>query len=268
MRLSAGGDQLEYVWHGPTPDQAPTLVFLHEGLGCVETWRDFPARAAAASGCGALVYSRAGYGKSDSVALPRPTSFMHDEALSTLPQILEATKVRDAILFGHSDGASIALIYAGGRRATSLKGLVLEAPHVFVEDISVASIAKAADNYENGDLKKRLGQYHGDNVECAFRGWNRVWLDATFRGWNIEEYLPNISVPMLLIQGENDEYGTLRQIEAIEKGCVGDVEKLILPDCGHSPHRDHPELVIEKTVSFVARITREIKRDADTIQAD
>jgi pimeloyl-ACP methyl ester carboxylesterase len=261
MRLNAGGHQLQYEWHGPPPDHAPTLVFLHEGLGCVETWRDFPARVAAATGCGAMVYSRAGYGKSDPVALPRPTSFMHEEALTTLPQVLEATKVRDAILFGHSDGASIALIHAGSGSATCLRGLVLEAPHVFVEDISVASIAKAADNYENGDLKKRLQQYHGDNVDCAFWGWNRVWLDPAFRDWNIEEYLPKISVPILVIQGENDEYGTLRQIEAIEKGCAVDMEKLILPSCGHSPHRDHPELVIEKTASFVAKIINELQRD-------
>src|SRR5215210_1769384 len=145
MRLEAGGHRLEYVCHGPPPDKAPTLVFLHEGLGSVSTWRNFPARVAEATGCGALVYSRAGYGNSDPIALPRPTSFMHREALVTLPAVLDSTGVRDAILVGHSDGGSIALIYAGGSRTDArLRGLILESPHVFVEDLSIESIRRAA----------------------------------------------------------------------------------------------------------------------------
>lgn len=251
MRLRVGTQELEYSWHGPLPRESPTLVFLHEGLGCVSMWRDFPARVAEATGCGALVYSRAGYGDSDPVSLPRPVSFMHDEALITLPLVLAATGVREAILVGHSDGGSIALIYAGSGKAKGLRGLVLEAPHVFVEDISVESIARAAENYLSGDLKQRLEKHHGTNVECAFRGWNKVWLEPAFRDWNIEEYLPKVNVPTLVIQGADDEYGTLRQVEAIENGCGCDVQSLILPACGHSPHRDQPEQTLAAINAFV-----------------
>jgi pimeloyl-ACP methyl ester carboxylesterase len=251
MQLRAGGHNLEYEWHGPLPDKAPTIVFLHEGLGSISTWRDFPARVAEATGCGALVYSRAGYGNSDPVELPRPVSFMHTEALITLPEVLDAVGVRDCILFGHSDGGSIALIYAGGARDARLRGLVLEAPHVFVEDVSVESIRRAAGEYESGPLKQALTRHHGRNVECAFWGWNRVWLDPSFRPWNIEEYLPGVSVPVLAIQGEQDEYGTLLQVKAVEKGCEGAVQSLVLPGCGHTPHRDQPERVLEAVASFV-----------------
>lgn len=251
MRFVADGHQLEYAWYGPPPDEAPTLVFLHEGLGCISTWRDFPARVAEATGCGALVYSRAGYGNSDPITWPRPVNFMHREALFTLPAVLDSAGVRDAILVGHSDGGSIALIYAGGVQDVRLRGLILEAPHVFVEDLSVESIRRAADDYESGQLKQALERHHGSNVECAFWGWNRVWLDPLFRSWNIEEYLPGISVPVLVIQGEQDEYGTLLQVEAIERGCKGIVESIILPGCGHSPHRDQPERTLETINAFV-----------------
>jgi pimeloyl-ACP methyl ester carboxylesterase len=249
--LRAGGYNLEYTWHGPPPDKVPTIVFLHEGLGCVSTWRDFPARVAEATGCGALVYSRAGYGNSDPIELPRPINFMHTEALAALPDVLDAFSIRDAILVGHSDGGSIALIYAGGRRDALLRGLILEAPHVFVEDLSVESIRKAAEDYESGPLRQALARHHGDNVECAFRGWNGVWLAPEFRSWNIEEYLPGINVPVLVIQGEQDEYGTLRQVEALERGCKCPVRSIILPHCGHSPHRDQPERTFEAITSFV-----------------
>jgi pimeloyl-ACP methyl ester carboxylesterase len=255
-RLAAGGHSLEYVWLGPSPAEAPTLVFLHEGLGCVSTWRDFPARVSEATGCGALVYSRAGYGNSEPVTLPRPVSFMHDEALVTLPEVLDAAGVRDCFLVGHSDGGSIALIYAGGVRDVRLRGLVLEAPHVFVEDLSVASINKAAEQYREGQLKAALERHHGENTECAFRGWNRVWLDPAFRSWNIEEFLPRINVPVLVIQGTGDEYGTAGQVEAIERGCRGAVKSVLLADCGHSPHRDRPGRTLDEITSFVAAEVR------------
>lgn len=251
MHFVADGHRLEYVWSGPPPEKSPTLVFLHEGLGSVSTWRDFPARVAQATGCGALVYSRAGYGNSDPITRPRPTNFMHREALSTLPAVLDSAGVRDAIFVGHSDGGSIALIYAGGVSDSRLRGLILEAPHVFVEDLSVESIRLATEQYESGQLKEALMRHHGRNVECAFRGWSEVWLDPLFRKWNIEEYLPGITVPVLLIQGEQDEYGTLLQVEAIKKGCKGTVETLILQHCGHSPHRDQPERTFEAVTSFV-----------------
>ncbi|HEV3469680.1 MAG TPA: alpha/beta hydrolase [Pyrinomonadaceae bacterium] len=256
-RLVAGGRGLEYVWHGPSPGDAPTLVFLHEGLGCVSTWRDFPSRVAEATGCGALVYSRAGYGKSDPVTLPRPVSFMHDEALVTLPEVLDAAGVREAILVGHSDGASIALVYAGAARDGRLRGLVLEAPHVFVEDLSVASIRRAAAQYREGGLKRALKRHHGANTECAFWGWNRVWLDPAFRSWNIEEYLPRITVPVLVIQGAEDEYGTPRQVEAIERGCAGPVRSVLLRECGHGPHRDQPGRALDEITSFIGALMRD-----------
>jgi len=251
--LEIQGYRLEYEWHGPSPGDAPTLVFLHEGLGSVAMWKDFPARVADATGCGALIYSRAGYGASDPIALPRPVRFMHDEALQTLPLVLEAMQIQDAILVGHSDGGSIALIYAGSQSDRKIRALVLEAPHVFVEGITVKSIEAARHSYEAGDLKLRLARYH-KNVDNAFRGWNQVWLNPEFRSWNLAEYLPKIHLPVLVIQGEQDKFGTLRQVEAIEKGCASPVQKLILPKCGHSPHRDQPQRVLQMITGFVANV--------------
>jgi len=227
---------LEYAWHGPRADRAPTLVFLHEGLGCVATWKEFPARVAAETGYGALVYSRAGYGSSDPCELPRPVRFMHDEALTILPAVLNALEIRETILIGHSDGGSIALIHAGGTKDARVKGLILLAPHIFVEDLGIDSIRRIRDDYRSGDLRRRLERFHGKNVDTAFWGWNDVWLNPEFRSWNIEEYLPRISVPVLLIQGEDDQYGTRAQIEAIEKGITGPTQRLLLRNCGHSPH--------------------------------
>ena len=248
--LDAGGRRLEYAWHGPAPEAAPTLVFLHEGLGSVSAWRDFPARLAEATGCGALVYSRAGYGGSDPVPLPRPLRFMHDEA-RVLPEVMDAARVREAILVGHSDGASIALVHAGSAPSARVRALALEAPHVFCEDVCVRSIETAAERYRSGDLRRALERHHGANVEVAFWGWNRAWLDPGFRSWNLEEYLPGIRVPVLLVQGEQDEYGTLRQLDAIEAGCAGPVRRLVLPDCAHAPHRDQPQRTLAAMAAFV-----------------
>jgi pimeloyl-ACP methyl ester carboxylesterase len=254
--LRAAGHRLEAVWLGPPPDAAPTVVLLHEGLGSVRGWRDFPERVAQATGLGVLVYSRWGYGRSDPVTPPRPLTYMHDEALLALPEVLEATGVRRAILLGHSDGGSIALIFAGsGLAATAtLLGLVLEAPHVFVEDVSVQSIAPAAEAYRTTDLRARLMRQHEGNVDGAFWGWNRAWLDPAFRAWNIEEYLPRVRVPSLVIQGAEDPYGTLAQVDAIESKSGGPVSRLVLPACGHSPHRDQPEATIEAVARFVRSV--------------
>ncbi len=214
-------------------------------------------RALVASRRGAISPSaslnRAGYGNSGPVTLPRPVSFMHDEALITLPRVLEATGVRDHILVGHSDGASIALIYAGEAQKGKLLGLVLEAPHVFVEELSLASITRSAEDYREGRLRAALERHHGQNTDCAFWGWNRVWLDPAFHSWNIEESLPRITVPLLVIQGEEDEYGTLRQVEAIQQRCGAPVRSVILPSCGHSPHRDQPKRTLEEITSFINR---------------
>ncbi|MET0395853.1 MAG: alpha/beta hydrolase [Longimicrobiaceae bacterium] len=252
--LEAGGHRLEYAWHGPPPDAAPTLVFLHEGLGCVSLWRGFPERLAEATGCGALVYSRAGYGRSDPVPLPRPVRFMHDEGLRVLPEVLDAAGVRDAVLVGHSDGASIALVHAGSGTADRVRALVLEAPHVFVEDVSVRSIAAIGEAYRHGGLRDRLARHHGANVDCAFHGWNGVWLDPEFRAWSIEEFLPRVSVPILVVQGEADEYGTLAQVEAVRGGAAGPVEAVVLPGVGHSPHRDAPEATLAAMARFVSAV--------------
>lgn len=253
--LTVGSHQLEYAWYGPNPDEAPTLVFLHEGLGSLAMWRDFPERVIAATGLGALVYSRAGYGDSDPIDLPRPVRFMHDEALISLPQVLKAAGVREAILLGHSDGGSIALIHAGSEGAThqevTLRGLILEAPHVFVEDVGLVSIRAIAEKYRNGQLRDRLQRYHGRNVDGTFWGWNQVWLDPAFRAWNIEEYLPQIRVPVLVIQGANDEYGTILQVKAIQDLCRAPVSTILLKDCGHSPHVDQPELTMDAICRFL-----------------
>ena len=255
-RLEAGAAQLEYRWIGPPPKAAATLVFLHEGLGCVALWKDFPDRVAEATGLGVLVYSRRGYGESDPVELPRPLTYMHEEALEVLPEVLDAAGIRSAIMVGHSDGASIALIHAGGVRDSRVRGLVLMAPHVFNEEISVRSIRAAKEAYERGGLRDQLARYHGDNVDNAFWGWNRAWLDPGFVQWNIEEFVPRIEVPLLLIQGEDDQYGTQRQVHAIRDRAPGPVELLMLPDCRHSPHRDQSAATLAAIRGFVELYAR------------
>jgi pimeloyl-ACP methyl ester carboxylesterase len=230
---------------------APAMVFLHEGLGSVSMWRDFPQRVADASGCEAIVFSRNGYGKSTPLAEPRGVRYMHDEALVTLPALLDALGVEAPFLFGHSDGGSIALIHAGGAHRP-LAGIIVMAPHVLVEEVSVTSIEQAKLAYRDTDLKSRLGRYHAD-VDSAFWGWNDIWLHPEFRNWNIEEYLPTIACPVMAIQGEDDEYGTMDQIERIAQGAK-DVDLVKLADCRHSPHKDQPEAVIDAVAGFVTRI--------------
>jgi pimeloyl-ACP methyl ester carboxylesterase len=230
---------------------APTLVFLHEGLGSVAMWREFPQKAAAATGCATVVYSRYGYGQSDVLREARAVDYMHVEALEVLPQLLQALDISDPVLVGHSDGGSIALIHAAANAAT--RGLVVMAPHVFVEDISVKSIAEAKTAFENTDLPQKLGRYHADAAK-TFRGWNDIWLHPDFRSWNIEEVLPRIHCPVLAIQGFDDEYGTMAQLDAIARGTGGPIELLRLADCRHSPQRDQPAVVLEAMVSFVDRL--------------
>jgi pimeloyl-ACP methyl ester carboxylesterase len=178
---------------------------------------------------------------------------MHDEALITLPRVLEATGVREHFIVGHSDGGSMALIYAAEGQKGELRGLILEAPHVFVEESSLASITRLAEHYREGPLRVALERHHGQNTDCAFWGWTRVWLDPAFCSWNIEQSLPRINVPVLVIQGEDDEYGTLQQVEAIERLCGAPVRSVILPSCGHSPHRDQPKRALEEITSFTNR---------------
>lgn len=245
------GVQLEYQLLTPCEGTALTLVFLHEGLGCLAMWKDFPRQLALLTGCRALTYSRAGYGGSTPCSLPRPLTFMHDEGLRVLPEILAQAKIDKAVLVGHSDGASIALINAGGIADQRIQGLVLMAPHVFVEELTLASIRQARSAYENTDLRERLARYHGDNVDCAFLGWNQAWLDEAFLDWNLEDYLPKIEVPTLLIQGEDDNYGTVRQLDKIKGHLPGGAELCLLRDCGHSPFRDSPTEVLRVIAGFL-----------------
>ncbi len=236
--LVAGGHRLEYVLLQPpgvVRENRPTLVFLHEGLGSVALWKRFPGEVVAATGCPALVYSRYGYGKSDKLAAPREVDYMHREALDVLPEILDQLGIERPVLVGHSDGASIALIHAG-LSSRPVSGVVAMAPHVFVEDITVQSIAEAGTTFRTTDLPQRLGRYH-DDVDSTFRGWNDIWLHPDFRNWNIEAVLPGVRCPLLLIQGEDDQYGTGAQVEAIARQVSAPVQTVMLPDCAHSPHQ-------------------------------
>src|SRR5271167_26732 len=253
--LVADGKQLEAVAYGPPPSEALTIVMLHEGLGCVALWRDFPAKLAAATGWGAFAYSRAGYGRSDPIDLPRPLDYMEREARFSLPMVLEAIRFERGILLGHSDGASIAAIYAGEAFSDRVDGLVLIAPHLFTEEPGLASIAEARRAYAEGDLRARLAKYHAD-VDSAFRGWNGAWLDPGFTAWNIEDAVGRWRVPALLIQGDDDPYGTLKQIRAIEARSPAPVKSLILDRCRHSPHTEQPQATLDAIVAFCAEVAK------------
>ena len=251
--ITAGGHSLEYQLIPAHQINRPTLVLLHEGLGSVVMWRDFPARLAVATGCRTLVYSRYGYGQSDVLVAPFGTDYMHREARETLPELLAALDLGNPVLVGHSDGASIALLHAGAGHAVA--GLVVMAPHCFVEDISIRSIAAAKVAFETTDLPVKLAQYHSD-CKRTFLGWNDIWLHPDFRTWNIEDCLPRIRCPILAIQGEDDEYGTMAQIEAIAAGArvSAGVELLKLADCRHSAHKDQTVAVIEAINRFVENL--------------
>jgi pimeloyl-ACP methyl ester carboxylesterase len=254
-RLTIGSTDLEYRMIGPTPDLAPTIVMLHEGLGSVDLWGDFPEKLQAATGTGVFVYSRAGYGASSPVPLPRPLDYMHREALDVLPELLDAIGFRRGLLLGHSDGASIATIYTGGLQDHRIRGLTLIAPHFMVEDISVASIAATKTSYESADLKARLARWHA-NVDNAFYGWNDAWLDPKFRDWDISDYLAYIRVPVQIVQGADDRYGTVRQIEIAEQECYCPVDVAIIPSAAHSPHREAPDVALQAVADFANRILR------------
>ena len=264
--IIADGKRLEAVAYGPPPQQAPTIVMLHEGLGCVALWRDFPAKLAAATGHGVFAYSRAGYGGSERIDLPRPLDYMGREARFSLPAVFEAIGLERGILLGHSDGASIAAIYAGEQADERIKGLVLMAPHLFTEEMGLASIAEARHAYETGDLRARLAKYHA-HVDVAFRGWNDAWLDPGFRAWNIEEAVGRWLVPALVIQGADDQYGTMAQIRAIEARSPAPVTSLILKTCRHSPQIDQPEATLDAIARFCEEISQTNPSQSKPIQA-
>lgn len=255
--FNISGQHLEYQLLRPSPARDTTLVFLHEGLGCLAMWRDFPRQVAAASGCPVLVYSRAGYGGSDPCPLPRPLTFMHDEGLEVLPRLLTAGGTGNAVLVGHSDGASIALIGAGGPADPRIKGLILMAPHVFVEELTISSIRQAVSDYRHGDLRSRLARYHGERVDSTFYGWTGAWLDEGFATWNLEPFLEGIDLPVLLIQGEEDQYGTSCQLDRIHSGLPRRAEQLLLPGCGHAPFRERPKETLQAMVTFLNRLQQQ-----------
>ncbi len=252
--LHAAGNVLEYRYRAAGRSDGPAIVLLHEGLGCCAMWRDFPERLSAATGLAAFSYSRAGYGRSSSAGLPWSVRYMHNEALDVLPAVLAVAGIGTAVLVGHSDGASIAAIYAGGVSPNAACGIILMAPHLFVEDLSLQSIAKARDMFETGDLRGGLKKFHGHNTHEAFNGWNGAWLDPDFRDWNITAYLADIQVPVLALQGIDDEYGTAAQLAALKTGCRAPVETRLIDKCGHAPQRDQPELAVTEIANFIARL--------------
>jgi pimeloyl-ACP methyl ester carboxylesterase len=252
--VTVQGRKLEVRRFAGTNSDAPTLVFLHEGLGSISLWRDFPAQVVERSGCNAVVYSRYGYGNSDVLQEARNVRFMHDEALLVLPELFEKLSIREPVLIGHSDGGSIAIIYAGA--GNPVRGLVLMAPHVFGEEWGLKSIAEAKVAFETSDLPRKLGKHHLDAAK-TFWGWNNVWLLPEFRNWNIEEYLPGIKSPVLAIQGFEDQYGTMAQLDAIRAKAGGPVETLKLRDCRHSPHRDQLAAVLEAISRFLSTVQRD-----------
>lgn len=259
-RIEVGRIELEVAFFGGKGGEAggPRIVLLHEGLGSVSTWGDFPAALAEATGVPVAAYSRQGYGASDPVPLPRPLDYMDHEAIDVLPKLLDAIGFRRGILAGHSDGASIASLYLGHVEDHRVRGLVLIAPHFFVEDVTVASIAAAREAYATGDLRARLARHHGANVDCAFRGWNAAWLDPGFRDWDIRQSLNYIRVPILIIQGRDDPYGTTRQIEIAEEETYCPVDTLLLAGCGHAPHRERKTETVEAIAGHFSRLRPDI----------
>jgi pimeloyl-ACP methyl ester carboxylesterase len=251
--VEIAGVRLEAACHEPAPGEAPTLVLLHEGLGCVALWRDFPEQLAAKTGLGVFAYSRAGYGRSDTVPLPRPLDYMTREARDVLPRVLDAIGFRRGVLIGHSDGASIAAIYAGACADERLAGQVLIAPHFFAEPEGLQAIAKAERAFVQGDLREKLAKYHTD-VDAAFWGWNRAWLDPEFKRWSIADSIDRWTKPTLAIQGDNDPYGTMKQIDEIAHRARAPVESLVLPACGHAPQFERREATLAAIVEFCRRV--------------
>jgi pimeloyl-ACP methyl ester carboxylesterase len=252
--MEINGVALETQSWGPPPAEAPTLLLLHEGLGSVGLWRGFPAALTAATHCGVVAYSRAGYGRSGSIVLPRPLTYMHDEAREVLPKMIDHMRLERFILVGHSDGGSIATIYAGSRQDFRLQGLVLLAPHFFVEDLGLQAIAAAKIAYDTGDLRTRLARHH-DDVDAAFRGWNDSWLDPRFKtDFDLTSEIAHIRVPVLVVQSDGDPYGTMRQAETMAEEAYCPVEILAVPGASHAPHLDAAEVTLPRIAGFIRHL--------------
>jgi pimeloyl-ACP methyl ester carboxylesterase len=254
--LALGDMRLEYRRFGPQPHAAATLVLLHEGLGSAEGWGRFAPELAAATGAGVLAYSRAGYGRSSLSQLPRRVSFMHEEARDVLGRVLDAVGFRRGLLIGHSDGASIAAIYAGSVQDHRVRGLVLIAPHFFTEEMGLAEIARAKSAFEAGPLRSKLARTHAD-PDHAFGNWCGPWLDPRFRELDLSDALAHIRVPILIVQGENDQYGTVRQIEFAQAECYCPVDVALLPNTRHAPHREAPAAALRVISEFCNRLLRD-----------
>ncbi|KAB2926142.1 MAG: alpha/beta hydrolase [Dechloromonas sp.] len=252
--VSVAGCRLEYRDFPATAEGRPTLLLLHEGLGCVAMWRHFPEQLAAATGCRVIVWSRAGYGGSQPWPEPRQPDYMHREAQQALPGVLAALHVERPLLIGHSDGGSIALIFAGSFPELPV-GIAVLAPHEFVEEVTLAGIRAARQVWQTSDLPKKLARYHHERTQQVFSDWNDTWLSPAFRDWNIEAYLPRIACPVLAIQGADDEYATMRQIEVIAERVPG-TQLLKLADCGHTPQRDQEAAVLAALTAFVGHCSR------------
>ena len=254
--LDLGDQRLEYRMVGPRPSEAPTLILLHQGLGSAGQWDDFPEKLAAATGCGVFAYSRQGYGFSSAATLPRALDFMHVEARDTLPRLLDAIGFRRGILVGHSDGASIAAIHAGSVQDHRIDGLVLIAPHFIVEDVTMHAIATIRNAYDTTDMRARFQRWHAD-ADATVRGWSDVWLNNDTAAWDLREDLAYIRVPILIIQGERDDFGTARQIEIAKDECYCPVESLLMQGIKHVPHREAPEATLAAIADFSRRLLRE-----------
>jgi len=249
--LHAAGRRLEYAWWGGPPASGGTaLVFLHEGLGCVDMWRGVPEILADMTGLPAFAYSRAGYGRSQGISLPRKADYHAPEAYEVLPAVLDAAGIGKAVLIGHSDGGTIALMAAG--RDPRIRGVVTMAAHVFNEAVTVRGIREARKAWQETALRDRLRRYHGDNVDAAFFGWNDTWLTEEFRTWNVEACLADVTCPVLVVQGADDQYGTAAQVRAIAAGVAGPARELILADCGHGPHLEAPDALFPVLNDFIA----------------
>lgn len=244
------------IIHPPSPAKTGspvTMIFLHDGLACVEMWRDIPARLVAATGMPALVYDRVGYGKSDPFPGPLTPDFMHGEAFQILPEVLSRTNVSRAVLIGHSDGGSISLLFAA-RFPKRVAGVISLAAHVFVEERTLEGIRQAVENYHRSDFSGKLARYHGDKTDATFKAWSGIWLSPQFRDWNIENYLRGITAPLLVIQGEDDEFGTMAQVEAIAGQVAGPVEIFRVPGAAHAPHHQARKKVLAQMESFLKSI--------------
>jgi pimeloyl-ACP methyl ester carboxylesterase len=254
-RFVTGLATLEGRCFGPAPSIAPTILMLHEGLGCVALWRDFPAKLASATGFGVFAYSREGYGRSTPTPLPRPLDYMTREAVGPLREVIDWLGPKRLVLLGHSDGASIAALYLGHVPDHRVRGLILMAPHFFTEPMGLKSIAEAKAAYETGALRQRLAKYHAD-VDNAFYGWRQAWLDPGFANWDITDAIDYIRTPVLAIQGRQDQYGTLAQIEALNARLLSPFERIILDDCRHAPFVDKPKETLDAIVDFLSRLDR------------